>query len=323
METQDVNSFQFDDRKIATLSLEQFMLSGRLEDPNKPEEERVWDKPHDFFVKVQDILNEMKIPFHFGDIYVSRKGADYLSDPLQKNVPKTELKRWAFSTLVTRIVLDTPEQANLRDFNPAIGIGFTEQGVQVCLGTEVRVCSNMSIFGDYFIKSYGQDGMAMTDMFAEMVKWLEEVDKIQKENIRILEKLKGIMITSRGGIQRLIGQLSLARELTMAGWPHHAPMDKDEIADFQKRVISKYGDLIDENRTMDLCELYNICTNILTHSERNLHNKWEDVFEMGEFICEHYDVFEEAIPEITPVPEPNEETEEKGDVPTQMQGGVD
>lgn len=303
----ELTTFSFDERKVATLTLEQFMLSGRLEDPNKPEEERVWDKPHDFFVKIQEILTEMDIPFYFGDVFVSRKGADYLADPLQKNLPKTELKRWAFNTLVTRVVLVTPEQANLSDFNPAIGIGFTEQGVQVCLGTEVRVCSNMSIFGEYFIKSYGQNSMTMEQLFRELKVWLTDVDRIQKENIRILEKLTGIPITSKGGIQKLIGQLSLARELTMAGYPHPAPMDKDEIAEFQKRIIQAYGDVMANEHITDLCWLYNVCTNILTHSERNFHNKWEDVFKMGEFICEHYDVFEEEV-EPEPVEEPAKET---------------
>ena len=163
------------------------------------------------------------------------------------------------------------------------------------------------------MQSFGKDKMEMDDMFIELKKWLQEIDDIQRENLRILQKLRGITITSRGGIQKLIGQLSIARELHMAGFGAHAPLDKDEISDFQKRIIAKYENLLEQEISMDLYELYNVCTSILTHSEKNLHNKWEDIFEMGEFIIEHYDVFREDVElEIEPpqAPEPQKEEEE-------------
>lgn len=285
-------TFQFDDRKVATLSLEEFMKSGRLVDPNITDLQEIWYKPHEFFEKIQNLLVNLEMKYSFGPVYVSKKGSDYLADPLDKTSPRTELKRWAFNTLVTRIELKDPEGPET-EFTPAVGIGFTELGVQVCIGTNVSVCGNMSIFGDYFVQSYGQNKLTMDQMFGEIVAWLLEVEKIHKQNLQILEKLRGIPITSRGGIQKLIGQLSLSRELLMAGYPSHAPLDKDEIGEMQKRLIHQYGNLLEIDRPMDLYELYNVCTNILTHSEKNLHNKWEDIFEMGEFIIEHYDVFEE------------------------------
>jgi len=312
METSE-KTFQFDDRKVASIDIEDFMMSGRLVDPNVMDIEDIWYKPHEFFEKIQSLLKEMEIPYRFGPVHVSRKGADYLADPMDKTSPRTDLKRWAFNTLITKIELkdiDAPEV----DFNPAIGIGFVEQGVQICIGTNVSACSNMSIFGEYFMQSYGSEKMGMFEMFDELGKWLRNVVLIHKENVRILEKLRGIAITSRGGIQRLIGQLSIARELHMAGFDTPAPLDKDEISDFQKRIISQHGNLLERDFPMELYELYNICTNILTHSEKNLHNKWEDILKMGEFICEHYDVFEESTTMNAEVKPTEPEAEEVAEV---------
>lgn len=289
-------------------------MSGRLVDPNVTDIEEIWYRPHEFFGLIQDLLKGLEMPYHFGPVYVSRKGSDYLADPLDKTSPRTDLKRWAFSTLVTRIQLEAPD-APEAEFVPAIGIGFTEQGVQVCIGTSVSVCSNMSIFGEYYMQSYGADKVDRKEMFNELYRWLRDVNNIQKENLRILTKLRGIAITSRGGIQKLIGQLSIARELHMAGFQAHAPLDKDEISDFQKRIIGQYGNLLEKDVPMELYELYNVCTNILTHSEKNLHNKWEDIFEMGEFICEHYDVFQEEPEPEKPVEEPRPEGADKPESP--------
>ena len=243
METSEA-TFQFDGRKVATINLDQFMQSGRLVDPSVDIEE-IWYKPHEFFALITNLLEELNIEHVFGPVYVSQKGSDYLADPLDKTSPKTDLKRWAFSTLVTRINLVSPDIADKVDFHPAIGIGFIEQGVQVCIGTNVTVCGNMSIFGEYFMQSYGSDKTDRVAMFDELRRWLLDVNHIHAENMRIIGVLNGIPINSKGGIQKLIGQLSLARELQLAGYDAHAPLDKDEIAEFQKRIISQYGNLLE------------------------------------------------------------------------------
>lgn len=289
-----MNTFSFDGQKVSSMSLEDFLQSGRIVDASSADDSSTWDTPHQFLTLIQTMLKEWNCPFHFDLVYVSSKGAEYLADPLDRDKPKDELRRWAFKTLVTRVLLyEKSDVIPAPDYAPAIGIGFTEQGVAITIGTDVWVCRNMSIFGNKYIQSYGADALGFNDFRYELDSWIRDAEQIHRHNVKILNNLQGQMIDSVGGIQKLIGQLYLAREGRNTGIRMPAPLDKDELSEFAKRIFNDYPDLITINRQISLYDLYNVCTNILTHSEKNLHNKWLDLVEMGEFISEHYPILHE------------------------------
>lgn len=282
-----MTEFSFDDQKVSSLPLSDFMASGSIVPVRMgmTQTARKWDSPHIFFDNVLNVLTQKGIRYQLDPVYVSSEQAQYFAEGGRENDPQNELQRWSFKRLVARILLG--EDAS---FNPAIGLGFNEHGMEMTMGTDVWVCRNMSIFGNILARSYGRDKLGMNEFHNKLNEWLDDTWKIHEYNMRILNTLGGMTITSRNGLQRLVGQLLIAQRAVYAKIPMHAPMNGSELNEFTTRLINSNPDLVTQDIDMNLYDVYNVATNILTHSENNLKEKWTDINEMGEFMMQEFNL---------------------------------
>jgi hypothetical protein len=223
------------------------------------------------------------------EIFVSRSDSNY-DDRVAAayNIPYT-LSAWFFNRLVCRIPL-MPD--GVGDYNPNIAIGYNDKGITLAYGVNVRICSNMSIFGGKLLKTYDK-GLPFSRMLELFGAWLKDAQELYHNDLAIMQRMKTTYLEdTRSELQKMIGRLHLAATArNMGNKEILAPLDQTQVNAFSNQILTAVGagDInLDNPDNLNVYDLYNIGTNILTHSQSNLEYKWERISAMGQFMEENY-----------------------------------
>ena len=92
-------------------------------------------------------------------------------------------------------------------------------------------------------------------------------------------------------LQKMVGLLHLNATAKNMNQKVIAPLNQTQVNDFSKQIITMIDtgkiDVESEN-VINIDDLYQIGTNILTHSQTNLEYKWDRVNDLGNFFEKHY-----------------------------------
>jgi hypothetical protein len=140
------------------------------------------------------------------------------------------IERLNIQRLVTRIGLDVDADVNGEKLNPAIAIGYNDKGIELAMGTNIFVCSNMNIFGSNKYSTYGADKIqfeALKEIIKAMFKnWK---DTFERDCIAI-EKMQNTTLPQHKAMN-MLGELyyeSMKYTLT-----------KSEIAKLEKPIVKR------------------------------------------------------------------------------------
>ena len=76
------------------------------------------------------------------------------------------------------------------EFKAAVGISYTDRGIQLAFGTHVNVCSNMMIWGQNFMSTYGANKVGFNVMMDAFDDWMKRFDEKRKQDMEIINALK-------------------------------------------------------------------------------------------------------------------------------------
>lgn len=282
-------TFVFEDKQNAALiSLDDLRHTRTLRDAKKKLPASRPIEHTEFIDLINEVSDKKGIQVLTPEIYVSKSDSHYdTRTAAALGLPNT-LEAWFFDRLICRIPLVAPDDS---DFNPAIAIGYNAKGITLAFGTNVRICSNMSIFGGKLLKTY-DEGVPFNRMIELFVAWMGEMQRHYEYDLGILQRMKNTYLSdTRNEIERMSGKLHLAASRKNRNIKLLAPLDQTQANAFDNNLIAleMEGKInLDTPDLINIYDLYNIGTNILTHSQTNLEYKWSKIADMGEFIEQEY-----------------------------------
>ena len=247
-------------------------------------------EPHHVFIEqIGNMLTTNNLPHTLSDITVAKSESNLF--PTEKKEWKNALRQWIFGQLIATFQLDSPNQL----YNPAIAIGYNSKGIDVAFGTNVAACKNMSIFGDNLCSTYGVNRMPYEKMIEVLTKWMGETEEKFIETNKILNKMLSVELPVDKAVPELIGNLHIqAIKHAYINQSLFTPLNVGQVSNFTTRIIKHFDEkeekeeVLSLEKTISLYDLYNIGTNILTHSAENTRNKWECVQGFGNFMVEKF-----------------------------------
>ena len=94
------------------------------------------------------------------------------------------------------------------EHNMTVGVSYSEKGIQVAFGTNVRVCSNLSVFGENVFSTWGDKAARVPfDKGMELLeKWVGNYAELRDRNGNIIKRLKEIEVAPER-VEQLFGKL--------------------------------------------------------------------------------------------------------------------
>jgi hypothetical protein len=131
-------------------------------------------------------------------IYVAKSSSKRIRLPHQPEIPAKEpcpIDRFVFERIATRISTDAViKDDNDGGYSPAIGISYNDRGISVCMGVNVWVCSNMSIFGGKLWSTYGKGKLSYDDLINVVENRVNTWQSSFEEDMARINRLKEFTI---------------------------------------------------------------------------------------------------------------------------------
>ena len=116
------------------------------------------------------------------------------------------IERLNIQRLVTRIGLDIDADVNGEKLAPAVAISYNDKGIELAMGTNIFVCSNMNIFGGNKHSTYGADKInfdSMQQIMQAMFKnWMDTFER----DCVVIEKMQETQLSEHKAKQ-MLGEL--------------------------------------------------------------------------------------------------------------------
>lgn len=241
-------------------------------------------KHYDFIKTIQDIVSK-EHDIVQKPIWVTNAAAKRIPilDPENIGIPQS----WLFQRLVTRINIQGDHFSD-EDTNMNIAIGFTDKGIQVAFGQNVRICSNQCIFGGRYMSTYGNNKIPYDKMLEVIREYTHSLPAIRKEDTSILNDFKGTFVYGTQ-IKELIGDMHLraVKAAYFNDQKHISPMNIGQVSAFSKTIGLRSADLYNsdsQNVCLNLYDLYNDGTQLFKPDTSEITSLWEDVNNWGEYI---------------------------------------
>lgn len=163
---------------------------------------------------------------------------------------------------------ETPEM------NTTIAIAYHQEGIQVAIGPNVKICHNQCILSPHrTATNYGTSKVTTKEMFHTVNDWLANFTNHRITDLRILQKMKEINCTLNDTYQ-LIGLLTSMRvakdssNKTLSKCVNTYPLNQSQISVFTENCLLAYQ----ERQTLSLWNVYNIATELYKPGRTEIPN---------------------------------------------------
>lgn len=187
--------------------------------------------------------------------------------------------------LIQRIVTKVNFRGN-DELNPAIAVSYTESGIMVSFGVNVRVCTNLSVFGENLWSTFGPNKVPFEKGMEVLAHWLENFNTKVKHDLDIVEKMKQVQIDSIG-MDRIIGRLIRNAVLWNSGDKSvNAPLNVTQV----HRMIEEGHKFFNaENReNVNLWEMTNFGTAVLKPESADMVQLLKNNQSLNNFMLETF-----------------------------------
>ena len=184
---------------------------------------------------------------------------------MEKSYGENAIQAYILRRILSRVVIHDMDDAIS---NTAIAISYHQDGIEIAMGPNIKVCQNMSIFGQgNHIRSYGADKMPDVEKMMEVLSdWLTHYKERRLHDQKVLEVMNQTILSTRQ-VSEMIGNLTLRRvgrdELNIK---KDAPLNQGNISKFTFSYLEKLKELRDsdnEEKDLSLYDIYNIGTGLM------------------------------------------------------------
>ena len=169
-----------------------------------------------------------------------------------------------------------------------IALGYNQKGVTAAIGANISICSNMTICGQgNYLQTYGRNSVPYEELIRLISVWISELNHKWVYYNDMIHKMKAISLTSDTQVPELIGKLQLmAVNQSYMSNNDISPFNIGEVSAYSKALLNNQDFL--NNEPISLWDLVNIGTDIITHSETNIHEKYFISSAFGDYIINNY-----------------------------------
>lgn len=176
--------------------------------------------------------------------------------------------------------------------NQALAFTYSQLGIQVAFGMNVFVCSNMCIWGEHVIQSYGKSGHSIKEIFSIVGDWMDLYEQKRAVDRSYMDRLQAID-ANHNDILRLMGEFLVeANKKNMKNLKDDAvdvaPLNDTQVSAFAQEYIRKQRK-IDSFPVENMWDVYNIATSLLRPDRVN---NFEPILRqnkvLGDFMTERY-----------------------------------
>lgn len=243
---------------------------------------------HIFIEKLLGMITDTGAKAEIGQILASVKGIQRISEAeaKSKNLNQKEARNTTVRVLIGRI--DIGDEFTKPLWNLAIGFMYNEKGIEVCIGTNISICSNFTIYGEArHLRNYGRDAMELNKIFDTIEDWIKNFEGIEGVNSALLQRMADMKIIWNEGVKLFIGECVVAavRRLYHKGDPF--PLTVTLINRMTSYLIDLESKLLNDGISPSLYTLYNAGTYVLTHNT-DLEGKFGSIREFTTWFEEHW-----------------------------------
>lgn len=273
-------TFEWDkEEKSRIISLEDLEASTSLQDFDGKYSKKSPLKHTDLIKKLADVLT-VNHKVDVAEIHVSKNRSKFINilDPKNENLMKARI----FENVIVRLNISSLSNDEM---NMMYAIHYSPNGITVAQGTNITVCSNMTIMNhNNMVSTAGRSGLTYDELMMIISGWAGKMDKTYETYGVLIEQMKGISLTI-GEVHEMIGDLHImaAEQAYKSG---EAPLTLNELSRFSQLLLDEEKYI--NNDPITLWELFNIATNLLTHSDTNLDNRLPMLNKIGDYMIERY-----------------------------------
>jgi hypothetical protein len=201
------------------------------------------------------------------------------------------VEKYLIQRIATKIAfkdISFADQENTKGYM-AVGITYTEKGIQMAFGHNVHVCQNLNIFGDCYWRTYG-DGRAKVPYekgIEILQKWFQNYEDVKALNHRRIRQLQETQV-SIAGRQKLIGSLFELAVLAnySKGRTVKAPLNQSDCAALIQAGITE----INNGAHISAWDLTNWITSIIKPERMDMINTLDANAQINQFILEEFGI---------------------------------
>lgn len=208
MTTEPKTRFAFDKKRSEIITLDELARSANEQTDNyKP----LNGISHiDLLNKIQGMVSSRKIDNHFLPIHACQGGTSQLpgvstvyslAEQHGKDAPEAHIIR----RVIAGVQMDTYNDP-VRGFCPTIAINFHQMGIEIAYGSNVHVCSNLTILGGTHIQSYGKGSTPLDKMFDILDAWINRIDVFSENDKKVYDIMNSITV-GPNEIEEIIGEM--------------------------------------------------------------------------------------------------------------------
>ena len=171
----------------------------------------------------------------------------------------------------TTIKINNEETAEM---NTTIAIAYHQEGIQMAIGPNVKICHNQCILSpSRSVSNYGNKKISTEDMFHVVNDWLNNFSDYRINDLKVLEQMKNINCTLNDAYQ-LIGLLTAMRVAKDSSYKQlskcvsSSPLNQSQISIFTENCLLAYQ----EKHVLSLWDVYNIATELYKPGRTEIPN---------------------------------------------------
>jgi len=247
--------------KVKTIDYGLLQQSAKLLDASRmPPRNRPLEH-YELIDQVGTLLDKNSLDVTLQDIWVSYAGARF-SESASTKQADGDIDRWHFNRLVTMYKINN--EANDNDTG-AVAIGYTENGIQIAWGTQVNICQNMSIFGNWVISTYGKNSIQdLAKIFTILNAWAQRFS-IKREFDHMIFNEMSTVDFGELAATNAIGELYTNAVHNVIDKKIEAPLNTDQISAITKMYIKEPN-----KDNISLYDFYNYGTNTLNPGAKKI-----------------------------------------------------
>ena len=130
-----------------------------------------------------NIQDNTKLEAKIDTIYTSERQAKQIMFDGKGECP---IENYLLERVVTKLLVEDKHKG----YKAAIGLSYTDKGIQVAFGTHVNVCSNLLVWGPNFMSTFGANKVKFSIMMDAFDDWMKRFQEKREQDYSIVKALQ-------------------------------------------------------------------------------------------------------------------------------------
>jgi hypothetical protein len=277
----------FKTEKVEILSLEELKMTVSAKDVGKTSRTRPVTH-YQFIEDIMRILTEANQAPILAHIYCAKSGGTKIIPKIEEQLGvKDVIDAWLLDKITGRIMIPS---LTTEDTECCVAFSYHDKGLDLAFGSNVRDCSNVSIFGSNVMHTYGAKKDASYERMLEVFKeWSGKLDKMYEEDLKLIKSMMMIKVTGKEML-RFLGKLMVSAIKFNMGFKVVAPLNVTQVNEVIRGIITKKGEKFYEGPDCTLWEFYNFMTFVMKGDKADITTLLTDVAAIGNMMIAEYDI---------------------------------